>query len=339
MLLRMVDYDTSEYEKTRKALKGTQALSKPETVERLKQEHLRAKRPFLSKLLELRAAPGKAQSGQLRTASAVIKMTSDDAAKVVDKMMTTMTKATDKMAKLKRKHDKLMVQQADASDRVDTVADYVEAGDTIDVGEQTGADDNGLTEDDIVAQLEAVMDAQQKDANAANEERPSSGAGSSTDRIPPVAAPKAEAKAPEAKAPEAEAVTACPVCTTKFKGKRGLASHKRHCLGPGEERQCDTAAEAGDGETGAKKKRRRRRRRRSDDEAADTIVGGEQSDADDEQTGADAADVEHPPSGAGSSTDMIRPALAPAAAPAGGDTEKVVCPDCGKVQKNERGLK
>ena len=146
-LLRIADYNVQDYEKARIGFKAIWARSSPETAERAKQAFLLAKRALLAKLLELRAAPGKAQSGQLRTASAVIKMTSDDAAKVVDKMMTTMTKATDKMAKLKRKHDKLMVQQADASDRVDTVADYVEAGDTIDVGEQTGADNNGLTED------------------------------------------------------------------------------------------------------------------------------------------------------------------------------------------------
>ena len=154
-LLRMADYDTQEYDKARTTLRSSGPKNRPETVERLKQEHLRAKRALLVELMALRAATGQAQSTQLRTASAVIKMTSDDAAKVVDKMMTTMTKATDKMARLQRRHAKLMDQQVEASDRVDNVADDIEAGETIDVGEQTGADDNEQM-DDIVGQLEAI---------------------------------------------------------------------------------------------------------------------------------------------------------------------------------------
>ena len=197
-LLRLGDIDTQEYEETRKALKNTGAKNRPGTVEKLKQEHQRAKRALLVELMALRAATGQAQSGQLRTASAVIKMTSDDANKVVDKMMTTMTKATDKMARLQKRHAQLMGHQAEATDRVDRVSDFIEAGDTVDVGEQTGADNNELTEDDVVAQLEAIMD-----DDSADEERPSNGAGSSTDRNPPVAAPKAEA--PPANVPPAEA--------------------------------------------------------------------------------------------------------------------------------------
>ena len=153
-------------------------------------------------------------------------MTSNDADEVVDKMVATMTRAAGKMAKLKKKHAKLMVQQGEASDRVDRVSDFIEAGDTIDVGEQTGADDNEQMDDDIVGQLEAILD-----ANAADEERPSRGAGSSTDRICPASAPAA------APADGDTDKLVCPDCGKVAKNKRGLVSHKRHCPGPGRVRE------------------------------------------------------------------------------------------------------
>ena len=65
ILLRTADFDVQDYEKTRKALKTTGSKSKPETVGRLKQEHLQAKRPLLSKLRELRADRAKAQCEEL----------------------------------------------------------------------------------------------------------------------------------------------------------------------------------------------------------------------------------------------------------------------------------
>ena len=68
-MLRMADYDTHEYEKTRTALKNTGAKNRPDSVERVKQAFLRAKRPLLVELMALRAASGQVQSGQLRTAS------------------------------------------------------------------------------------------------------------------------------------------------------------------------------------------------------------------------------------------------------------------------------
>ena len=76
-ILRMAEYDTREYEKARTALKNTGAKNRPETIEKAKQALLRAKRPLLVELMALRAASGQVQSGQLRTASAVIKMRSD----------------------------------------------------------------------------------------------------------------------------------------------------------------------------------------------------------------------------------------------------------------------
>ena len=53
-MLRMADYDTQEYEKTRTALKNTGAKNRPETVERAKQAFLRAKRPLLVELIAVR---------------------------------------------------------------------------------------------------------------------------------------------------------------------------------------------------------------------------------------------------------------------------------------------
>ena len=81
-LLRMADFDIKDYEKARKTFKGTGPKSRPETVERVKQEFIQAKRPLLTKLMELRAAAGKAKSGELRTASAVVRMTALDAKKL-----------------------------------------------------------------------------------------------------------------------------------------------------------------------------------------------------------------------------------------------------------------
>ena len=108
-MLKMADFDIQDYERARKSFTSKGAKSRPETVERAKQEFLQAKRTLLVELMELRAATGQAQSRQLRTASAVIQMTSTDADKVVDKMVATMTQAASKMAKLKKEHAKLMV--------------------------------------------------------------------------------------------------------------------------------------------------------------------------------------------------------------------------------------
>ena len=78
-MLRTADFDIQDYEKTRKALKTTGLKSKPGTVEKLKQEHLQAKRPLLSKLVELRADFAREQCGQLRAASAAITVAKEGA--------------------------------------------------------------------------------------------------------------------------------------------------------------------------------------------------------------------------------------------------------------------
>ena len=118
-LLRMADIDIQDYEKARKMFRGSGARNRPETVEKLKQEFLQAKRPLLTKLMELRADAAKAQCEELRTASAVVRMTALDAEQVVDDMAATMTRAANKVLKLHAKHAALMVQQNSASKRVD----------------------------------------------------------------------------------------------------------------------------------------------------------------------------------------------------------------------------
>ena len=54
-LLRMADFDIQDYEKARKTFKGVGPKNRPETVERVKQEFMQAKRTLLTKLVELRA--------------------------------------------------------------------------------------------------------------------------------------------------------------------------------------------------------------------------------------------------------------------------------------------
>ena len=69
-LVRMVGFDDQNYEKVRKAFRKAGPKNKPETVEKHKQEFLQARRSLLTKLMELRADPGKAQVEELRTAGA-----------------------------------------------------------------------------------------------------------------------------------------------------------------------------------------------------------------------------------------------------------------------------
>ncbi len=138
-LLKMAEYDTTSYDKARRDFRFRGPKSRPETVESAQQDFLRVKRTMLTKLLELRATAGQAQSGQLRTASAVVTMTAGDAGKVVDKMVTTMARAASEVAKLAKKHTELMDQQRKAADQVDRVAEVVVASDNIVNGEHNDA--------------------------------------------------------------------------------------------------------------------------------------------------------------------------------------------------------
>ena len=82
-LLRMADFDTQDYETARKLFRRTVPKSRPETVEKLKQEFLQAKRPLLTKLVELRADRAKAQREELRTASAATIIATCESEKVM----------------------------------------------------------------------------------------------------------------------------------------------------------------------------------------------------------------------------------------------------------------
>ena len=81
-LLKMADYDLQDYKKARHSFNNIQPKTRPETAERCQKEFLQSKRTLLTKLMELRAAAGKAKSGELRTASAVVRMTALDAKKL-----------------------------------------------------------------------------------------------------------------------------------------------------------------------------------------------------------------------------------------------------------------
>ena len=60
-LLKMAEFDTQVYINARKDFKCREAKSRPETVERSKQEYLQAKRTMLTKLVELRADRAREQ--------------------------------------------------------------------------------------------------------------------------------------------------------------------------------------------------------------------------------------------------------------------------------------
>ena len=60
-LLKMAEFDTQVYINARKDFKCREVKSRPETVERSKQEYLQAKLTMLTKLVELRADRAKAQ--------------------------------------------------------------------------------------------------------------------------------------------------------------------------------------------------------------------------------------------------------------------------------------
>ena len=60
-LLKTAEYDTQVYINARRDFHGRGAKSRPETVERSKQEYLQAKRTMLTKLVELRADHAKEQ--------------------------------------------------------------------------------------------------------------------------------------------------------------------------------------------------------------------------------------------------------------------------------------
>ena len=58
-LLKTAEYDTQVYINALKDFQSRGAKSRPETVERSKQEYLQAKRTMLTKLVELRADRAK----------------------------------------------------------------------------------------------------------------------------------------------------------------------------------------------------------------------------------------------------------------------------------------
>ena len=135
-LLRMADFDIRDYEKTRKALKGTWSRSKPETVERLKQEFLQAKRPLLSKLVELRANLAKAWREELRTASAAISIATGDSEKVMRDMLKETRRHGRKLEALVAKQTELNEECAEAVKLVDAAAEAGESANAIADGEE-----------------------------------------------------------------------------------------------------------------------------------------------------------------------------------------------------------
>ena len=81
-LLKMAQYDTSDYSQLRLKIKPN-PKSRPETIANARVELLQSKRQLLTRLMELR----KDQSDSLRTASSIVQMTRDDAGDLVNKMV------------------------------------------------------------------------------------------------------------------------------------------------------------------------------------------------------------------------------------------------------------
>ena len=127
-LVKMAGYDTSDYAQARNKFRHAGPKSRPEMVEKAKEVFVQTKRTLLTKLMELRATANQAQSEQLRTASAIVTMTSGDAGKIVDKMMAVTARTASEVAKLGKKHSQLMHQQQEAADQVDRVAELVRRG-------------------------------------------------------------------------------------------------------------------------------------------------------------------------------------------------------------------
>ena len=234
-LLKTHDIQMADFDKARNAYHTLSKATKAETRAAREAEFLAEKRLILAKLQELRAGAGQAMKKDLRIASAPILAAKDGAEKARVAMLNLQMRTHKRMLKI-------LGEQAEHLEDIGEVGKVMGAAEDCGDADFAPATDDEQIGSDGEERMFVVTDGYEQPGADADTEPPASGAGSSTDHLRP-AAKAAAAKAPKAKAPKAKApaapeaeVTACPACNTPVKGKRGLASHKRRCPGPGEER-------------------------------------------------------------------------------------------------------